>query len=108
MLVMTTNHIGRLDDLLIRPGRVDIKLEFRLGGKDMLIQLFCIVFRASDGGGYGPQQGKSVEDNNVCCKVFRKLYDIRLQQRINQPPLKMLKVCLITDLNYKLLALATL
>ncbi|KAF2741700.1 hypothetical protein M011DRAFT_454397 [Sporormia fimetaria CBS 119925] len=37
---MTTNHIERLDPALIRPGRVDMKLELYLADEDMINQLF--------------------------------------------------------------------
>ena len=49
LLIMTTNYIERLDDALIRPGRVDRKIEFRLANKGVMSQLFCIVFKGSDG-----------------------------------------------------------
>jgi mitochondrial chaperone BCS1 len=45
VLVMTTNYRERLDEALIRPGRVDRQVEFRLADKDMAHQLFCMVFR---------------------------------------------------------------
>lgn len=36
MLIMTTNHIERLDNALIRPGRADQKFEFRLADEKMI------------------------------------------------------------------------
>jgi chaperone BCS1 len=48
LLIMTTNYVERLDDALIRPGRVDRKIEFQLADKDIAGQLFRIVFKASD------------------------------------------------------------
>jgi mitochondrial chaperone BCS1 len=48
LLIMTTNYIEQLDDILIRPGRVDRKIEFRLANKNIVNQLFCIVFKDSD------------------------------------------------------------
>ncbi|KAF2874457.1 P-loop containing nucleoside triphosphate hydrolase protein [Massariosphaeria phaeospora] len=44
LLIMTTNHIGRLDPALIRPGRVDMKLELHLANEDMTNQLFYFVY----------------------------------------------------------------
>jgi chaperone BCS1 len=51
LLIMTTNHVDRLDPALIRPGRVDVKLELGLTTKDINTQLFLIIFEhdASDG-----------------------------------------------------------
>jgi chaperone BCS1 len=44
VLIMTTNHIERLDPALIRPGRVDMKVEFHLAKEDMISQLFFLVY----------------------------------------------------------------
>ncbi|OJD12120.1 hypothetical protein AJ78_07241 [Emergomyces pasteurianus Ep9510] len=48
LLIMTTNHIERLNDALIRPGRVDRKVLFQLADKKMSSRLFCTVFKRSD------------------------------------------------------------
>ncbi|KAH8695736.1 mitochondrial chaperone bcs1 [Phaeosphaeriaceae sp. PMI808] len=56
ILIMTTNHIERLDDALIRPGRADMKIEFQLADEDMVTQLFCVM--------YDPKLGKCVDDHN--------------------------------------------
>jgi chaperone BCS1 len=45
VLIMTTNHISRLDEALIRPGRVDKKVELGLADKNMTSDLFCLVFK---------------------------------------------------------------
>ncbi|KAF4609627.1 hypothetical protein G7Y89_g15828 [Cudoniella acicularis] len=42
---MTTNHITRLDEALIRPGRVDKKVELGLADKEMTADLFYHVFK---------------------------------------------------------------
>ncbi|KAH6645644.1 putative mitochondrial chaperone bcs1 [Truncatella angustata] len=46
VLIMTTNHIEKLDEALIRPGRVD-KVRFQLADHDVLLQLFHFVFAST-------------------------------------------------------------
>ncbi|OJD10334.1 hypothetical protein AJ78_08614 [Emergomyces pasteurianus Ep9510] len=48
LLIMTTNHIERLDDALIRPERVDRKVLFQLADEKMSSCLFYTVFKRSD------------------------------------------------------------
>ncbi|KAJ5183265.1 hypothetical protein N7492_000881 [Penicillium capsulatum] len=45
VLVMTTNHIEHLDEALIRPGRTDKKVHFKLADKKISTQLFHTVFK---------------------------------------------------------------
>ena len=40
MLVMTTNYPERLDEELIRPGRIDMKINFGKCTKECLIQMY--------------------------------------------------------------------
>jgi len=49
ILIMTTNHITRLDEALTRPGRVDKKVELGLADKKMMAELFCLVFKPMKG-----------------------------------------------------------
>jgi chaperone BCS1 len=49
ILIMTTNYIERLDEALIRPGRVDKKVELGLADKQMTADLFCVVFKPVEG-----------------------------------------------------------
>lgn len=44
VLFMTTNHVEKLDDALIRPGRVDMKIEFTLATKDQVQELFVRMY----------------------------------------------------------------
>ncbi len=45
VLIMTTNHPEKLDDALVRPGRVDLKIEFGLSSKqqieDIFLRMYC-------------------------------------------------------------------
>ena len=45
VLIMTTNHIELLDGALVQPSRVDKKIQFGLAGDDMLVELFCNIFK---------------------------------------------------------------
>ncbi|KAL7266137.1 hypothetical protein RUND412_011328 [Rhizina undulata] len=40
VLILTTNHPEKLDEALIRPGRVDMKIEFEMAGKNAVRGLF--------------------------------------------------------------------
>ena len=46
VLVMTTNHPDKLDDALIRPGRVDMKVGFKLASRSQIRQLFKRMYSA--------------------------------------------------------------
>ncbi|PVH70485.1 P-loop containing nucleoside triphosphate hydrolase protein [Cadophora sp. DSE1049] len=48
VLIMTTNHAERLDAALIRPGRVDMKLELGCTNQDINARLFCAMFMHDD------------------------------------------------------------
>ncbi|KKZ60646.1 hypothetical protein EMCG_04692 [[Emmonsia] crescens] len=63
LLIMTTNHIERLDDALIRPGRVNRQVLFQLADKKMASRLFCTVFKRSDGDHSNP--GKEIDDKTI-------------------------------------------
>ncbi|GAQ10118.1 probable mitochondrial chaperone BCS1-B [Aspergillus lentulus] len=45
VLIMTTNHHEHLDPALIRPGRVDYKLEFQLASRDLCAAMFRNIFQ---------------------------------------------------------------
>lgn len=40
VIIMTTNHIEKLDPALIRPGRVDVKVEFKHASREQIDTLF--------------------------------------------------------------------
>ena len=63
VLVMTTNHAETLDPALIRPGRVDMTIEFELPKKEEIRALFLSLYSS-----YGKQRienasGDDVSDN---------------------------------------------
>jgi len=44
ILIMTTNHLDKLDDALIRPGRVDMTVRFDLANAQMIASIFRSIF----------------------------------------------------------------
>jgi chaperone BCS1 len=48
VVIMTTNHIESLDKAIIRPGRVDLKIELGLADKAMITELFSSTYQTSD------------------------------------------------------------
>lgn len=48
VLIMTTNHPERLDAALVRPGRVDRKVEFSLAMREEVRELFVRMYRVDD------------------------------------------------------------
>lgn len=44
VLMMTTNHPETLDEALVRPGRIDQKIELGLTDREILVKLFRIVY----------------------------------------------------------------
>jgi chaperone BCS1 len=49
ILIMTTNHIEKLDEALIRPGRVDMTIKFDLADSMMVKTLFKGIFATLEG-----------------------------------------------------------
>lgn len=44
ILIMTSNHLEAIDEALIRPGRIDLKVEFTNVNKAQLIDLFLLTY----------------------------------------------------------------
>ncbi|KUJ19221.1 uncharacterized protein LY89DRAFT_683146 [Mollisia scopiformis] len=49
VLIMTTNHIDKLDEALIRPGRVDMQVKFDLANTVMITTIFRSIFATLEG-----------------------------------------------------------
>jgi chaperone BCS1 len=65
ILFMTTNHITRLDEALIRPSRVDRKVELGLADNKITVGLFCLVFKPVEGDVALPEDTQSGENRKV-------------------------------------------
>ncbi|OCL02979.1 P-loop containing nucleoside triphosphate hydrolase protein [Glonium stellatum] len=48
VLVMTTNHPEKLDEALIRPGRVDMQVEFTLATRDQIRDIFIRMYSSEN------------------------------------------------------------
>jgi chaperone BCS1 len=49
ILIMTTNHLEKLDEALIRPGRVDMTVKFDLANTHMITTIFRSIFATLEG-----------------------------------------------------------
>lgn len=56
VLIMTTNRVEKLDEALVRHGRVDLKAEFPLADAGMTAQVFKYIFAPG-----GKESGQGVE-----------------------------------------------
>ncbi|KAH6700563.1 hypothetical protein BKA61DRAFT_636604 [Leptodontidium sp. MPI-SDFR-AT-0119] len=73
VLIMTTNYITHLNKALIRPGRVDKKVELGLADKKMTADLFCLVFKPVEGDIALSEDAQSGEN--------KKVYEAAVSQR---------------------------
>ncbi|KOS23030.1 putative mitochondrial chaperone [Escovopsis weberi] len=65
ILVMTTNHVEKLDKALIRPGRVDLMVPFQLADRAMTQSIFRAIYAPYEGEltSPGEKSRKSKKDN---------------------------------------------
>ncbi|KAH7418669.1 P-loop containing nucleoside triphosphate hydrolase protein [Cadophora sp. MPI-SDFR-AT-0126] len=73
VLIMTTNHAGHLDPALIRPGRVDMKLELGYTNQDINARLFGALFMRDDTLPDGSQRGAEDTLRKLMTEFARKI-----------------------------------
>jgi mitochondrial chaperone BCS1 len=44
VVMMTTSHVDQLDEALIRPGRVNLRVEFGLADNTIIAQIFSFIY----------------------------------------------------------------
>lgn len=64
ILIMTTNHIEKLDEALIRPGRVDMTIHFHLASTENMQQIFRGIYATLEGDYPEPKCSGSVKSGS--------------------------------------------
>ena len=75
VLVMTTNHIEKLDEALIRPGRVDMTVKFDLATTEMIKTIFRAIFATLEG-----DIPKSAKQTEIVIRSPKKPADLSQDQ----------------------------
>ena len=75
VLVMTTNHIEKLDEALIRPGRVDMTVKFDLATTEMIKTIFRAIFATLEG-----DIPKSAKQTEIAIRSPKKSADLSKDQ----------------------------
>jgi mitochondrial chaperone BCS1 len=76
---MITNHIEKLDEALIRPGRVDMTIKFDLASREMMTTIFHAIFATLEGD-IPPSNSKSAIKIRTPSKNFELEEKLRLEQ----------------------------
>ncbi|KAH7374065.1 BCS1 N terminal-domain-containing protein [Cadophora sp. MPI-SDFR-AT-0126] len=82
ILIMTTNYITRLDRALIRPGRVDRKVELGLADRKMAAELFCLVFKPKKGDTILSKDAQLGENRTALAAVVSQSEDDKRLERL--------------------------
>ncbi|EGX93580.1 mitochondrial chaperone bcs1, putative [Cordyceps militaris CM01] len=79
ILIMTTNYAARLDAALVRPGRIDVRVEFPLADRNVARDLFDLVYRSP----VGPDEETSGGEEKL--PVLADAFAARLPERLVSP-----------------------
>lgn len=83
LLTMTTNHVKALDDALLRLGRVDVRIHFKLVTKKQAEDLFLQTFMAVDNSMAKEQDNAGVNDlNRMACAFAAEIPEHKLSPAI--------------------------
>jgi chaperone BCS1 len=81
VLIMTTNHIDKLDEALIRPGRVDMMVKFDLASTEMLSTIFRAIFATLEGDIPDiPGSDIVIRSPNSLSKSKQQIFDEKLRE----------------------------
>lgn len=69
VLVMTTNHPERLDEALIRPGRVDMQIEFTLATRQQIREIFVRMYSGVEAVMPSALSSKKTAEQDTCPSV---------------------------------------
>jgi len=70
VLIMTTNHIEALDSALLRPGRTDMKVHFKLASKKQAEDMFVRMFAAPNESNIGKKKKYDIEKLRQMARTF--------------------------------------
>ena len=69
-MIITTNYIIQLDNVLIQSDYVNMQIKLKLTDKKMTVNLFCIIFKFIKGD-FTPSEYTRLEDNKKIYKAVR-------------------------------------
>ncbi|EFE39356.1 hypothetical protein TRV_05949 [Trichophyton verrucosum HKI 0517] len=75
VLVMTTNHPDKLDDALIRPGRVDMMVEFTLANREQIKEIFIRMYSPDQPGGIKAKSASTSQIERSLSILNTKLFN---------------------------------
>ncbi|VUC25812.1 unnamed protein product [Clonostachys rosea] len=83
VLIMTTNHLEKLDSALVRPGRVDLMVEFSLADEEVAASIFRAIYTPYEGevllgtNSQGASPRAMTEDEKAVAKRSQVIADIK-------------------------------